>query len=70
MRSKLMLSQLELLKQALKEGESRSGPDNPFVKGLRMQIATLERKISGDHSPNPSEELATERLSVGSLKAK
>ena len=65
-----MLSQLELLKQALKDGESRSGRDNPFVKGLRMQIATLERKNSGESSQNPNEESATERLSVGALKAK
>jgi hypothetical protein len=38
-----MPSQLELLKEALAESEARSGPDNPFVQGLRAQIARYEK---------------------------
>jgi capsule polysaccharide export protein KpsE/RkpR len=38
-----MPSQLEALKKALLESEARSGPDNPFVKGLQAQIAKLEK---------------------------
>lgn len=38
-----MPSQLEALKKALEESEARSGPDNPFVKGLKAQIARLEK---------------------------
>lgn len=38
-----MPSQLELLKKALVESEARSGPGNPFVQGLKMQIAMHEK---------------------------
>lgn len=38
-----MPSQLEILKEQLKRSEARSGPDNPFVKGLKMQIAMYEK---------------------------
>ena len=38
-----MVSQLDLLKKALKESEARSGPDNPFVQGLKAQIARYEK---------------------------
>lgn len=38
-----MPSQLEFLKEQLARSEARSGPDNPFVKGLKAQIANLEK---------------------------
>jgi len=38
-----MPSQLELLKKQLAISEARSGPGNPFVKGLKMQIASYEK---------------------------
>jgi hypothetical protein len=38
-----MLSQLEILKQSLAELEPKYGPANPFVKGLKMQIASYEK---------------------------
>jgi hypothetical protein len=38
-----MATQLELLREALKESEARSGPDNPYVQGLKAQIAMHER---------------------------
>lgn len=46
-----MPSQLDLLKEQLKKSEARSGPDNPFVKGLKAQIAKLEKP----RAPNPME---------------
>jgi capsule polysaccharide export protein KpsE/RkpR len=38
-----MTTQLELLQEQLKISEARSGPDNPFVKGLKAQIASLTK---------------------------
>jgi hypothetical protein len=38
-----MPSQLEELKRKLAISEARSGLDNPFVQGLKMQIAKLEK---------------------------
>lgn len=38
-----MPSQLEDLKEQLAKSEARSGPDNPFVQGLKAQIARLEK---------------------------
>ena len=38
-----MESQLEILKRALQESEAEYGPGNPFVKGLKAQIARLEK---------------------------
>ncbi len=38
-----MLSQLELLKEALQEQEAQFGPGNPFVQGLKAQIASYEK---------------------------
>jgi len=38
-----MLSQLELLKEALQEQEAKFGPGNPFVQGLEVQIASDEK---------------------------
>lgn len=38
-----MPSQLEILKKDLAELEPEFGPDNPFVKGLKMQIAMHEK---------------------------
>lgn len=47
----MKLSQLDLLKEQLKVSEARSGPDNPFVQGLKAQIANLEKP----RAPNPNE---------------
>ena len=38
-----MPSQLEYLKEMLPKLEAEGGPDNPFVKGLKAQIARHER---------------------------
>lgn len=38
-----MPSQLELLKESLPPLEAKFGPDNPFVQGLKAQIAKLEK---------------------------
>lgn len=38
-----MPSQLEILKKDLAELEPEFGPDNPFVQGLKMQIAMYEK---------------------------
>lgn len=53
-----MASQLDLLKEALKESEARSGSDNPFVQGLKMQIARLEKPPAENPTAEP------DRLSV------
>ena len=37
-----MTSQVELLKESVARLEPVHGPDNPFVKGLKQQIAGLE----------------------------
>ena len=37
-----MASQIELLKESVARLEPVHGPDNPFVKGLKQQIAGLE----------------------------
>ena len=39
-----MPSQIELLKESLQRLEPEHGPDNPFVKGLKTQIAGLENQ--------------------------
>lgn len=39
-----MPSQLELLKEAVARLDPQGGSDNPFVKGLRTQIAGLENQ--------------------------
>lgn len=41
-----MPSQIELLKENLERLEPEHGPDNPFVKGLKQQIAGLENQQS------------------------
>ena len=38
-----MATQLELLREQLVRSEARSGPDNPFVQGLKAQIAMLQK---------------------------
>lgn len=38
-----MASQLELLKRELARAQAEAGPDNPYVQGLKMQIARLEK---------------------------
>ena len=38
-----MPSQLELLKRSLARLDPDGGSENPFVQGLRMQIASLEK---------------------------
>jgi len=45
-----MPSQLELLKQSVAELEPQFGPANPFVLGLKEQIATF-----GKQEDNPVE---------------
>jgi hypothetical protein len=42
-RRRSMPSQLELLKEQLAKSEARSGSDNPFVQGLKAQIAMYEK---------------------------
>jgi capsule polysaccharide export protein KpsE/RkpR len=39
-----MPSQLELLQESLARLEPEYGPENPFVKGLKTQIAGLENQ--------------------------
>ena len=39
----MLLSQLDLLKAKLPALEAEFGPANPYVHGLKMQIASLER---------------------------
>ena len=41
-----MPSQLHSLKESLKTLEPQFGKDNPFVQGLKMQIAQLEKPLS------------------------
>lgn len=53
------LSQLELLKESVSELEPEFGADNPFVKGLKAQIAMLEKP----RSENPMAQM--DRLSLG-----
>ena len=38
-----LMSQLELLKAKLPKLEAEFGPANPYVKGLKMQLAMHER---------------------------
>jgi len=38
-----MPSQLEILREQLVKSEARSGADNPFVQGIKAQIAAAER---------------------------
>ena len=54
-----MPSQLEMLKEDLPALEAKYGPANPFVQGLKMQIASLEKP----RADNPTADL--DRLSVG-----
>jgi len=54
-----MASQLELLKAKLPRLEAKFGPENPFVQGLKMQIATFEKPRSENPMDNST------RLSVG-----
>ena len=58
-----MSSQLEFLKKQLVRSEARSGPDNPFVQGLKMQIARYEKP----RADNPSDN--SETFSVGMRSA-
>ena len=39
-----LMSQLELLRRSVAELEREHKPDNPFVRGLKSQIAMLERE--------------------------
>jgi len=39
-----LISQLELLRRSVAELEREHKPDNPFVRGLKSQIAMLERE--------------------------
>ena len=41
-----MPSQLQSLKESLKTLEPQFGKDNPFVQGLKMQIARYEKPLS------------------------
>ena len=43
-----MPSQLELLKESLPPLEAKFGPDNPFVQGLKAQIASFEKPPAGN----------------------
>ncbi len=58
-----MASQLEYLKKALVESEARSGPANPFVQGLKAQIAALEKPPAENPMDNQ------ERFSLGMRSA-
>ena len=50
-----MPSQLELLKQSLARLEPEFGKDNPFVQGLKMQIASLEKPRAENPMSNRAE---------------
>lgn len=39
-----MPTQIELLKEAIERLEPIHGPENPFVKGLKVQLIGLERQ--------------------------
>jgi len=54
-----MASQLELLKAKLPKLEAEFGAGNPYVQGLKMQIAMLEKPRSENPMDNST------RLSVG-----
>ena len=54
-----MPSQLEYLKAKLPKLEAEAGPDNPYVKGLKAQIARLEKPPA----ENPMD--SQERLTLG-----
>lgn len=41
-----MKSQLESLKESVERLEPQFGKDNPFVQGLKMQIARYEKPLS------------------------
>lgn len=43
-----MPSQLELLKEKLPKLEAEFGPGNPYVQGLKAQIASFEKPPRGD----------------------
>jgi hypothetical protein len=49
-----MGSQLEELKESLARLEPQFGKDNPFVQGLRMQIASLEKPRAENPMANES----------------
>jgi hypothetical protein len=50
-----MPSQLEYLKESLARLEAKpGGSDNPFVQGLRMQIASLEKPRAENPMSNES----------------
>ena len=53
------LSQLEFLKESVRRLEPEFGADNPFVMGLKGQIAMFEKP----RSENPMEQM--DRLSLG-----
>jgi hypothetical protein len=47
-----MPSQLELLKVKLPKLEAQFGPDNPYVQGLKAQIARLEKPPADNPTDN------------------
>jgi hypothetical protein len=57
-----MASQLESLKASVARLEPLHGSANPFVQGLKMQIAKLEK-------PRAENPMSVDRLSVGTRSA-
>jgi len=48
-----MASQIDLLKTDIARLEAKHGPDDPYVKDLRQQLASMESQAEKKHSPNP-----------------
>lgn len=48
-----MLSQLELLKAQVARLTAKGGPDSPFVKGLKAQIASYEKPRAENPMASP-----------------
>jgi len=51
-----MLSQIELLQQRIQTLESERGPDAPFVKALKLQLSSLERRAAQTAGAQPYRE--------------
>jgi hypothetical protein len=52
-----MPSQIELLQEKVDRLTAKNGADDPFVKDLRQQLASMKsraaKRAAGLHSPNP-----------------
>lgn len=51
-----MPSQIELLQEEIQALESERGPDAPFVKALKQQLSSLERRAAQTAGAEPYRE--------------